>query len=658
MRLVNKKHYIIAISQSVSIQRTGRRASFTGMIGSIGGDRVRRLFLLMVLLAFVGAASATDYYVNNSWVGASDSNDGLADSNTSAWLTIQKAADTLVGGDTVHVIGGSVYSENVSEWTSGSSGNCIVYQGVNSPVIDADGGTAFKLQSGASYINITGFNITDFLYGVWLHDDSDANPFSYNNISYNYFVTTRTSSAAILFQKGNYTKIIGNEIYMNINNAKTIDMDNADNWHNDIEDNILNRTGEESDNCGMNGNYNNFINNTIKGGRNGFGGGTLNHCNISYNDVDWHEHNGLNLHSTTYSVLIGNKIWRNLAGPSTSHSVYIEGTYWIGLNHDNRFKDLCVNNWNSADGAGSAIYNSPDAYNLTFDNISIDSPSQPLMFLARYRSAGDTTFKNITINTTSANGMKFDGYPYIESGGANSSSVGNVSIINVSFMGNTETAFRADGTFVQINGVISIINSNNDTVSWTAGGTGGEFVFYYPLSVRVVDTIGSPISDATITIECNTSGFYTRDFMPETNGGTPNILLSMTTDSYGYSPLPWGNETTSIAVPYKKVNKTTTIYTGFNISVSKSGYNTNNTLTDQSVNNTWYRADMNTHQNVTTVILSGGDQWSPSDRGIYWNSTNPIMITTKTNGINIFNRAPTKLDNNATSSFSMKVITI
>jgi len=58
MRLVNKKHYIIAISQSVSIQRTGKQASFTGRIASIGGDGMRRLFLLLALLAFVGEVSA------------------------------------------------------------------------------------------------------------------------------------------------------------------------------------------------------------------------------------------------------------------------------------------------------------------------------------------------------------------------------------------------------------------------------------------------------------------------------------------------------------------------------------------------------------------------------------------------------------------------
>jgi len=131
MRLANKKHYIIAISQSVSIQRTGKQASFTGRIASIGGESVRRLFLLMVLLVFVGAASATDYYVA-TW------GDNTTEGNfTHPWQNVSYATQQVVAGDTIYLFDGTWYDEYAIFANSGNATHPITLTAYNgTPTMD------------------------------------------------------------------------------------------------------------------------------------------------------------------------------------------------------------------------------------------------------------------------------------------------------------------------------------------------------------------------------------------------------------------------------------------------------------------------------------------------------------------------------------------
>src|SRR5262249_840281 len=69
--------------------------------------------LCIVLLAV--SASATTYYVSTT---GSNNNDGLT--TTSAWRNIQYAANHVVAGDTVQVLGGT-YNEVVTIPASGSA---------------------------------------------------------------------------------------------------------------------------------------------------------------------------------------------------------------------------------------------------------------------------------------------------------------------------------------------------------------------------------------------------------------------------------------------------------------------------------------------------------------------------------------------------------
>jgi len=103
------------------------------------------IILAIFSISFASHALATTYYVSTS---GNDSNPGTF---SSPWRTIQKAANTMVAGDTV-IVNAGTYNERASETTSGSSGNLITY---------ATNGTVFcqGFSITGNYVKIDGFNI-------------------------------------------------------------------------------------------------------------------------------------------------------------------------------------------------------------------------------------------------------------------------------------------------------------------------------------------------------------------------------------------------------------------------------------------------------------------------------------------------------------------
>ena len=89
---------------------------------------------ILLLLLFANPAWATYYYVDNtSGHNGSDSNAGTTPYSSpgspgTSWLTIQKAANTMVAGDNVTIAAGT-YAERVTITTSGTNGNPIAYNG-------------------------------------------------------------------------------------------------------------------------------------------------------------------------------------------------------------------------------------------------------------------------------------------------------------------------------------------------------------------------------------------------------------------------------------------------------------------------------------------------------------------------------------------------
>src|SRR4030042_2619381 len=128
------------------------------------------IFAILFIFAINSSVHAATYYVAGDT--GLDTNDG---SEPTPWQTIQKAADTMVAGDTVNVKGGITYTvgQNCSGggrgvlciYKSGSSGNFITYRawsGTGIPIIvtaqDGDSGIYFKPFNG-NYVVIDGFDI-------------------------------------------------------------------------------------------------------------------------------------------------------------------------------------------------------------------------------------------------------------------------------------------------------------------------------------------------------------------------------------------------------------------------------------------------------------------------------------------------------------------
>ena len=100
--------------------------------------------LSLMLLVFAGARLfAATYYVSNT---GSDSNPG---SQSQPWSTVQKAANTMVAGDTVNIAAGT-YGEHVTISTSGTSGSRITYNGP---------GTVNTFSVSGSYVTLSNLTV-------------------------------------------------------------------------------------------------------------------------------------------------------------------------------------------------------------------------------------------------------------------------------------------------------------------------------------------------------------------------------------------------------------------------------------------------------------------------------------------------------------------
>lgn len=115
----------------------------------------------LMLWLIASRVQAATYYVTTS------GNDGNPGSQAQPWLTIQKAANTVVAGDTV-LVGGGTYSEKVTFTADGTVSSRIVFQNVSgqSPVIDGTGitvtaGDGLVVLNAVAYMDLNGFEVRD-----------------------------------------------------------------------------------------------------------------------------------------------------------------------------------------------------------------------------------------------------------------------------------------------------------------------------------------------------------------------------------------------------------------------------------------------------------------------------------------------------------------
>ena len=162
------------------------------------------IFLMITSQIFAG----TVYYVD-----ATKGNDANPGTELLPWRTIQKAANTMIAGDTVTVYDGT-YAERVTETTSGSEGNLITYQVNSGDTVSCQG---FEITG--DYIKIDGFTVTAtfctwYAAGIWVEGD---NCIIENNYAYNCpksGIVTRPSSSDCIIRN--------NRCYLNSNSGITI----------------------------------------------------------------------------------------------------------------------------------------------------------------------------------------------------------------------------------------------------------------------------------------------------------------------------------------------------------------------------------------------------------------------------------------------------
>jgi len=165
-----------------------------------------------------GAQTTTYYYVST------DGNDDNPGTEAQPWRTIQKAAQTLVAGDTVYIKAGT-YRERVIPQNSGTAGNYIVYAPYPGHAVTIDGtgitlpqgwGGLFDV-SGKSYVRISGLRIMNAgpdLNSVGILVDESSHIIIEGNYTYN------TTSSGIGVWGSSDVTIDGNEVELACNDGE------------------------------------------------------------------------------------------------------------------------------------------------------------------------------------------------------------------------------------------------------------------------------------------------------------------------------------------------------------------------------------------------------------------------------------------------------
>jgi len=125
---------------------------------------MKDILLMVALLCLVGTASATDYYVSTT---GDNSSNGLTIGT--AWQNISYATQQVSAGDTIYLINGTWYNEEVTFANSGTVGNSITITAYNgTPTMDGQdttftdsGYNGFDLND-QDYIEISGIEVHNY----------------------------------------------------------------------------------------------------------------------------------------------------------------------------------------------------------------------------------------------------------------------------------------------------------------------------------------------------------------------------------------------------------------------------------------------------------------------------------------------------------------
>jgi hypothetical protein len=180
---------------------------------------------------------AATYYVAGD-VGSDSNTSAQAQNTATPWRTIQKAADTMVAGDTVNVKGGITYTGNNSCWTNmtvvcpkntGTAVSRIVYQawaGTGIPVIDASATNfGFHIRNSKGYITVSGFEIKN-AQGNNIYSATEGNIFVNNIIHGGYGMNIQYATVGVKVYNNTFYNLGGGIEAMNWMNPTFLEIKN------------------------------------------------------------------------------------------------------------------------------------------------------------------------------------------------------------------------------------------------------------------------------------------------------------------------------------------------------------------------------------------------------------------------------------------------
>ncbi len=163
-------------------------------------------------------AASTPALMYNIYYVAKNGNDNNPGTEQSPWLTITKATNTLVAGDTVYIKEGT-YNENVLIKNSGSPGKFITFAAYPGDSVTIDGkGLSVDMHDGLvqipglNYINISGLRVINSKFtGIMVGRDYETNALPSNIILEKNYISN-TAASAIFVEDGKNIILDGNEI--------------------------------------------------------------------------------------------------------------------------------------------------------------------------------------------------------------------------------------------------------------------------------------------------------------------------------------------------------------------------------------------------------------------------------------------------------------
>lgn len=313
---------------------------------------LKSLIFIFVLAAFNSQAAA--YLVKTNGNNALS---GLDLAN--AWLTIAKAASTMVAGDSVEIQDG-IYNEVVTETTSGTAGNFITYKGASTNAICR----GFAL-NGVSYVRVINMGVTQIAApgqrGIAFQNTCSNLEIIGNaiiNTGHNGISAQSGSTTSYIKIRGNYIKNPGiiPGVVTNLNNGIVSVVSTSDHWL--VEYNTVDTAVDFVNVFGtdmiVRNNYlhrfNNQLYNTtdsthsdmFQPGSDGGAAGTRNHLyerNFTQNSMEANSH--LGLWRDTVAAGDSNLVVRgNIGNYFGSSAASATGADWLSV-YNNTFVKMC-----------------------------------------------------------------------------------------------------------------------------------------------------------------------------------------------------------------------------------------------------------------------------------------------------------------------------